>query len=74
VAHRGRGIVAPIGCGISDIRPLWRSGAAWEATYVCPAGVDLVALVKEQRPALKQGEQLHLNAESAAAPPYPPKP
>ena len=55
--------VQSIGCGISEVRPLSRMGAAWEATYVCPTGVDLIALVREQRDALKHGERLHLHAE-----------
>ena len=51
--------VQPVGCGISEVRPLLRIGAAWEATYVCPDGVDLRSLVKSQRPLLQHGAKLH---------------
>jgi hypothetical protein len=51
--------VQPIGCGISDIRPLSRAGAAWEATYVCPDKVDLRQLAKAQRRDLLLGLPLH---------------
>ena len=50
--------VEPVGCGISDVRPISRIGAAWEATYVCPEGVDLRALVKAQHDRLTKGERL----------------
>lgn len=50
--------VAPVGCGISDVHPFSRMGAAWKAMYVCPAGVDLPALVKAQHAQLKQGDPL----------------
>jgi len=61
--------VQPIGCGISEVRPLSRMGAAWEATYVCPGDVDLIHLVREQRDALKRGERLHLHTEPQLAVP-----
>jgi hypothetical protein len=48
-----------IGCGISDVVAFSKAGATWEATYVCPDGVDLRALVAAQRDALKHGEPLH---------------
>lgn len=51
--------VAPIDCTITDIRPLSRIGAAWEATFACPEGVDLHALVKAQRSDLVKGVRLH---------------
>ncbi len=53
------GFASQIGCGISDVVPLSRAGAAWEATFVCPAGVDLHALAKAQRDDLKHGLPLH---------------
>ena len=53
------GFVSPIGCGVSDVVPLSRAGAAWEATFVCPAGVDLHALARAQRDDLKRGLPLH---------------
>lgn len=50
--------VGPAGCGISKVEAITVAGATWEATYVCPAGVDLHQLVKEQRKALKEGTPL----------------
>jgi hypothetical protein len=52
-------LVTPVGCGISEVRAMARMGASWEATYVCPPGVDLRALIKAQRHDLQQGAQLH---------------
>jgi len=52
--------VSPIGCGISDVKAMTRTGATWEATYVCPDGVDLRALAESQRSDLKKGAILHL--------------
>lgn len=51
--------VKPLGCGISDVRSLSKIGAAWEATFVCPAGVDLRAAVRAQRSALQHGAPIH---------------
>lgn len=48
--------VEPAGCGISAVSYL--STASWEATYVCPEGVDLRALIAEQRSALQAGAAL----------------
>ncbi|HWA60782.1 MAG TPA: hypothetical protein VG939_05375 [Caulobacteraceae bacterium] len=61
--------VNPVGCGISEVRPISRIGAAWVAEYVCPAGVDLRALVHEQRAALQHGERLTGGIPPAAEPP-----
>lgn len=52
-------LVGPAGCGISDVHALMKNGATWEATFVCPAGVDLRKLAKEQHEALMKGEPLH---------------
>ena len=52
-------LVAPVGCGIEDVAAVTRIGASWEATYVCPPGVDLRALIREQSADLKQGAPLH---------------
>lgn len=60
--------VSSVGCGISDVRPISRAGAAWEATFVCPPGVDLHALVKAQRAALKAGQRLKLDADQRVEP------
>jgi hypothetical protein len=51
--------VAPVGCGISDVVAIARNGGAWEATYVCPAGVDLKALIRAQTRDLQQGVPIH---------------
>ena len=50
--------VRPIGCVVPQTVPLSRLGAAWEATYLCPVGVDLPTLVKQQSAALKDGGAL----------------
>ena len=52
--------VQQIDCDITNVKPILRAGAAWEATYSCPAATDLPALVHEERPDLKVGEPLHL--------------
>lgn len=57
--HAAESFVAPLGCGISEIRAIAVSGAAWEATYVCPATINLPALVAAQRPQLLAGAPLH---------------
>ena len=51
--------VKPIGCGISDVKPISKAGSAWEAIFVCPPGVDLHALARTQRHDLQSGEPLH---------------
>lgn len=51
--------VEPVGCGISDMDAISRHGGSWEATYVCPPGVDLRALVAAERKDLRQGLPLH---------------
>lgn len=48
--------VRPLGCVIPQTLPLAR--ATWEATYLCPAGIDLPALVKRQGQAVKDGAPL----------------
>jgi hypothetical protein len=51
--------VEPLGCDISDVEVMMRSGATWQAAYVCPSDVDLRKLVREQKADLKQGVPLH---------------
>ena len=52
--------VSPAGCGISDIVALGiKTAGTWEATFVCPAGIDLHELVAEQRVELRRGQPLH---------------
>lgn len=66
--HAAEIFVAPVGCGIQDVDVNWREGAAWEATFVCPPGVDLRALVKAQSPALKKGVPLQPPAPTSSTP------
>jgi hypothetical protein len=58
--HAAESFVGPVGCGISDVK---HHGAphseSWEATFVCPAGVDLRGLAAAQRAGLMRGEPLH---------------
>ena len=57
--HAAEYFVQPIGCGVSDIDPVSKSGATWEAQVVCPPGVDLHLLMRDQHDALLRGEPLH---------------
>lgn len=50
--------VAPVGCKITDIDGTG-VGSAWEAEFTCPLGVDLHALVADQRALLQRGQPLH---------------
>lgn len=50
---------SPVGCGIPEVRAITRQGATWEATYVCPEGVDLRALFTAQKDDLRKGLPLH---------------
>lgn len=50
--------VKPAGCGIPEVHVLSKNGATWEASYLCPAGLDLRALILAQRSALKRGSEL----------------
>jgi hypothetical protein len=51
--------VAPVGCEISEIRPLSRIGGAWQAHFTCPPGVDFHALARPQRKDLQAGKPIH---------------
>jgi hypothetical protein len=65
--HAAEAFVAPLGCGISEMDVVGpKAGASWEASYVCPEGVDLRALIREQRRGLKTGAPIH---GPAGAPP-----
>ena len=57
--HAAELFVQPIGCGLSDVHAVWKTGAAWEADVVCPADVDLHKLVSAQRHELLAGQPLH---------------
>lgn len=50
--------VAPLNCGIPSVDAITVTGAAWEASYECPAGVNLREIVKAQRASLKRGEAI----------------
>ncbi|HEX7760305.1 MAG TPA: hypothetical protein VF459_12435 [Caulobacteraceae bacterium] len=49
--------VRPLGCVVPQTVSIG-PGVAWEATYLCPLGVDLPALVKQQGEAVKGGAAL----------------
>lgn len=59
--------VAPLGCQISELRPLSRAGAAWQAHFTCPTGIDLHSIAKSERSDLKRGEPLRLPANPTTA-------
>ncbi|MGN6208813.1 hypothetical protein [Asticcacaulis sp.] len=50
--------VTPAGCGIPRVEAIMKDGGTWEATVMCPEGVDFHQLVNEQKAALKRGEPL----------------
>nr|WP_271817078.1 hypothetical protein [Dolichospermum circinale] len=50
--------VSPVGCGIEKVEAITVLGGTWYAVYVCPTGVDLYKLIREQRKALKAGSPL----------------
>ncbi|MET4683911.1 hypothetical protein [Brevundimonas faecalis] len=47
----------PVDCTVTEVRLIAPGG--WEAGFACPAGVDLRALVQQQRAALQTGAPLH---------------
>jgi hypothetical protein len=55
------------GCAVADLHPLLRVGADWEAVVACPDGVDIHALAKAQKAALKQGDALQAAVATAPA-------
>lgn len=52
--------VAPTGCTVAPSHQIGGQGITFEAHFVCPDGVDLRALMLEQREALKRGEPIRL--------------
>jgi hypothetical protein len=66
--------VAPLGCGIPTVQVKTRMGSTWEASFLCPEGVDLRGLVMAQRDALKKGTPLQRpqTLPMPAAPQLPP--
>jgi hypothetical protein len=61
-------LVTPLGCGISEVHSLGSpKGGTWEAAYVCPVGVDLRAIFKDQRKALEAGSPLTLTSAPATS-------
>ncbi len=48
-------ITDPLGCSVTDVYSL-DNRITWEAPFTCPAGVDLRAIVKEQRQGLREGQ------------------
>lgn len=49
-------LTGPAGCTVTDVYEL--ENISWEATYTCPSGVDLRAIVAANRSALRQGQPL----------------
>jgi hypothetical protein len=49
--------VAPLGCGIESVKVVLKPN--YEASFVCPAGVDLHELVFAQHADLARGAPLH---------------
>jgi len=49
-------LVRPLGCAVVRMTRLSRAGPAWEATYYCPLGTDLPALVRQQAAATESQE------------------
>jgi hypothetical protein len=72
--HAAETLVSPAGCAIVDVHDKSKIGATWEASYACPSGVDLRALMMAQRPTITRGEPLRppttasANASAAAIP------
>ena len=66
--HAAETFVSPIGCGISDVKAVSRMAASWEATYVCPEGIDLKSIARSERAWLLKGEPLR-PIESGQQPP-----
>ena len=52
-----RTFLAPFGCAVAGMTRVTRAGPAWEATYYCPLGTDLPALVRQQAAATASPEQ-----------------
>lgn len=50
--------VQPLGCQMAPSRMIGGEHVSFEASYTCPEGVDLRAIMLSQRPALKRGEAL----------------
>ena len=47
-------IVEPVGCEVAELKPLMQAHT-WEMRYRCPEGVDLRAMIAEQRDLLRRG-------------------
>ena len=56
--------LSPVGCGVQEMHVITKAGESWEGTYICPPGVDLRQLVKEQRSQLRAGEALRPSRDS----------
>jgi hypothetical protein len=51
-------LTRPVGCTVTDAYTL-DNEVTWEATFTCPAGVDLRALIFAQRASLRAGQPIH---------------
>lgn len=54
-----RMFLQPVGCTASPSYEVGSTDTNYEARYSCPAGVDLRAIMADQRDALRRGEPLH---------------
>lgn len=54
-----RVFLQPVGCTAAPSYEVGSTDTNYEARYSCPAGVDLRAIMAEQREALRRGEPLH---------------
>lgn len=50
--------VSPTGCEVAPVVEVGSGSINFEASYSCPPGVDLRALMRAQQPALMRGEAL----------------
>lgn len=51
--------VEPVGCGVPELTAISKLGSTWEATVLCPEGVDLSALMAAQKSEIRRGAPLH---------------
>jgi hypothetical protein len=54
-----KALLDPVGCTVKDLRPL-KQEVSWEFDFVCPPGVDLRRMMREQRTELRDGKPLDL--------------
>lgn len=52
------GFLQPVNCSASPVQEIGNDDSSFEAVFRCPAGVDLHALMAQQRASLRRGEPL----------------